>query len=99
MFSKGFGQEDVVKHLNHPDTPFVGFRCQETKQFFVAGKIGLTHFQSIGIIGQTHQGGKGMTVPKVEGVHPVFYQHIQVFDPQRLVIEPGEGFLGVGVLV
>jgi len=99
VFGKGLGHKDVIKHLDDPDASLVRFFSQQTVHLHVALIDLFGDFQGIRIILQFDQGSEGVTVPQVEGVHTVGNQEVQELDPLVLVIEKGEVFGCVRILI
>ena len=54
MVGKGLAQDDVIEHLDDPDTAFIGLMSQKGKNLFVLLKCFFVHLQRKGIILQFH---------------------------------------------
>ena len=99
MISKRLGEDDIVEHLNNEDATSVSLPGQEREHLFVLPEGSLIHFEGERIILQFDERSKRMTVPEIERIHLVVYEHIEILDPLFLVIEPREVLWGIRVFV
>ena len=99
MLCKWFGKDDIVEHLYHEDTTFVRFFRKERKHLFILLERLFVYFQRKRIIFQFDQRCKRMTIPEIQGIHAVGYQHIEIFNPLFLIIKPRETFRSIRILI
>ena len=99
MVSEGLAEDDIIEHLNDPDTAPVCLMCQERIDFFVFLKCFLVHLQGKGIVFQLHQRSKGMAVPQVQRIVLVLNHHIEILHPLLFVIEPREVLGCIGIFI
>ena len=99
MISKRLGEDDVVEHLNDEDATSVSLPGQEREHLFVLPEGSLIHFEGERIILQFNERSKRMTIPEIERIHLVVYEHIEILDPLFLVIEPREVLRCIRVFV
>ena len=98
-FGKGFRDKDVVELLNDEDSSLVGLFGEEAVHLLVLLEGCVVDLHGEGVIRKLDERREGVPVPEVEGVHAVVHQHVEVFHPTLLVIEPGEVLGGVGVFI
>ncbi|CDA83391.1 unknown [Bacteroides sp. CAG:754] len=99
MFSKRFRENDIIEHLNNENTTLVRFFRKEREHLLIFLECFLVHFQCKRIIFQFHQRRKRVSVPEIQGIHTVGNQHIQVFNPLFLIIEPRETLGRIGIFI
>ena len=99
MIGKRLGEDDVVEHLNNKDATAISLPGQEREHLFVLPEGSLIHFEGERIILQFDERSKRMTVPEIERIHLVVYEHIKILNPLFLVIEPREILWGIRVFV
>ena len=99
MVGKGFAEDDVIEHLDDPDTTAVSLMGEKREHVNVLLESRVINLQGEGIVLQLHQRGEGMTVPEVERVILVLYHHVQVLHPFLLVVEPREVLWRVRVFI
>ena len=99
VVGKGFGEDDIVEHLDNEDAAPVSLVGEEGEHLLVFPECLLVHLKGEGIVFQPHERGEGMPVPQVEGVHLVVYQHVEIVEPLPLIVKPREVFGRVGIFI
>ena len=99
MVGKGFAENDIIEHLYDPDATFVSLVGQEREYLLVFLEGFLIDLKCKGIVFQFDERCKRVTVPQVEGVHLVLYQHIEIFRPLLFVVEPREVLWRIGIFI
>ena len=99
MVGEGLRYDDVVEHLYHADAPALGLGGEKREHLLVLEHRRIIHLRGEGIVVELHQRGEGVPVPQIHRVHVVRGQHVEVSQPEVLVVEPREVLGGVGVFV
>ena len=99
VLRKGFGDEDVVELLYDEDAALVGLLGEEAVHLLVLLERLVVDLDGEGIVLQADERSEGMPVPEVEGVHTVVDEHVEIFHPPLLIVEPGEVLRRVGIFV
>ena len=99
VVGEGLAKYNIVEHLDDPDAPAPGLAGDEVVHLLVLTVGLLVHLEGEGIVLEPDERGEGVAVPEVERVELALHHHVEVAQPRRLVVEPGEVLPCVGIFV